>query len=110
MNVQANGTPVGTLTLVDPEIQFYSLTIKAAANSAPILKLHFSFSPVPNPTPVDSQPRQIALARLALVPLGHPVEQPAGTTDRADAAESLNPCRAINDPCSGAPLLNASGL
>jgi hypothetical protein len=36
---------------------------------------------VPNPTPVDSQPRQIGLARLALVPLGQPVEQPAGTTD-----------------------------
>jgi alginate O-acetyltransferase complex protein AlgJ len=83
LNVQANGTPVGTLVLADPEIQFYSLTIKAAANSAPILKLHFSFSPVPNPTPVDSQPRQIGLARLALVPLGHPVEQPAGTTDTA---------------------------
>jgi SGNH hydrolase-like domain, acetyltransferase AlgX len=82
VNVQANGAPLGTLTLADPEIQFYSLTIKAAANSAPILKLHFSFSPVPNnPNPVDSQPRQIGLARLALVPLGHPVEQPAGTTD-----------------------------
>jgi alginate O-acetyltransferase complex protein AlgJ len=81
LNVQANGTPVGTLVLADPEIQFYSLTIKAAANSASILKLHFSFSPVPNPTTADSQPRQIGLARLALVPLGHPVDQPAGTTD-----------------------------
>jgi hypothetical protein len=82
INVQANGTPVGTLGLADPEVQFCSLTIKAAANSAPILKLHFSFSPVPNnPIPVDSQPRQIGLARLALVPLGHPVEQPAGTID-----------------------------
>jgi hypothetical protein len=82
INVQANGTPVGTLGLADPEVQFCSLTIKATVNSAPILKLHFSFSPVPNnPNPVDSQPRQIGLARLALVPLGHPVEQPAGTTD-----------------------------
>jgi alginate O-acetyltransferase complex protein AlgJ len=90
MSVQANGAPLGTLTLADPEIQFYSLTIKAAANSAPILKLHFSFSPVPNPTPLGSQPRQIGLARLALVPLGHPVEQPAGTTDTT-ALKRQNP-------------------
>jgi hypothetical protein len=34
------------LDLVDPSVQFYSLTIKAAANTAPSLKLHFSLSPL----------------------------------------------------------------
>jgi hypothetical protein len=78
VNVQANGIPTVTLTLSDPDVQFYSLTIKAAANSAPVLKLHFSFSPAPGPASGDSQPRQIGLARLALVPLGHPIDQEAG--------------------------------
>jgi alginate O-acetyltransferase complex protein AlgJ len=75
VKVEANGTAVGALGLADPDDQFYSLTIKAAANSAPFLKLHFSFSPAPSPASGDARPREIGLARLALVPIGHPISQ-----------------------------------
>jgi alginate O-acetyltransferase complex protein AlgJ len=89
--VEANGIPVGTLTLADPDVQFYSLTIKPAANSAPFLKLHFSFPPTPSSSKADSPPRQIGLARLALVPLGlgHPAGQ-NGATDPS-ALKSQHP-------------------
>jgi len=75
VKVEANGTAVGALGLADPDDQFYSLTIKAAANSAPFLKLHFSFSPAPSPASGDARPREIGLVRLALVPIGHPINQ-----------------------------------
>jgi len=73
VKVEANGIPVGTLDLVDPSVQFYSLTIKAAANTAPSLKLHFSFSPAPS----DGRLPEIGLARLALVPINLPVSREA---------------------------------
>jgi hypothetical protein len=78
VKVEANGTPVGAVWLADSDVQFYSLTIKAAANSAPFLKLHFSFSPALSPAARDSQPREIGLARLALVPIGPPAVQETG--------------------------------
>ena len=73
VKVEANGIPVGALDLVDPSVQFYSLTIKAAANTAPSLKLHFSLSP----TPSDGRLPQIGLARLALVPIKLPASRAA---------------------------------
>jgi hypothetical protein len=73
VKVEANGIPVGTLDLVDPSVQFYSLTIKAAANTAPSLKLHFSLSPAPIPASLP----EIGLARLALVPIKLPVSREA---------------------------------
>jgi alginate O-acetyltransferase complex protein AlgJ len=73
VNVEANGIPVGTLELVDPSVQFYSLTIKAATNTAPSLKLHFSFSPSPIPASLP----EMGLARLALVPIKLPVSREA---------------------------------
>jgi hypothetical protein len=72
VKVEANGIPVGTLELVDPSMQFYSLTIKAAANTAASLKLHFSLSPPPSPA-LDGKLPEIGLARLALVPIKLPV-------------------------------------
>src|SRR4029077_20696107 len=75
MKVEANGTLVGTLAMVNSDDQFFSLTIKATANSAAFLKLHFSFSPAPSPGSGDARPREIGLARLALVPIGHPINQ-----------------------------------
>ena len=73
VKVEVNGIPVGTLDLVDPSVQFYSLTIKAAANTAPSLKLHFSLSPAPIPASLP----EIGLARLALVPIKLPVSREA---------------------------------
>jgi hypothetical protein len=73
VKVEANGIPVGALDLVDPSVQFYSLTIKAAANTAPSLKLHFSLSPVPS----DGRSPAIGLARLALVPIQLPASRAA---------------------------------
>ena len=73
VKVEANGIPVGALDLVDPSVQFYSLTIKAAANTAPSLKLHFSLSPAPS----DGRLPEIGLARLALVPIKLPVSRAA---------------------------------
>ncbi len=71
-NVAVNGIPVGTLELVNSDFQFYSLTIKAAVNRSSILKLHLSFSPV---APGAARSLEIALARLALVPIEVPVSR-----------------------------------
>jgi alginate O-acetyltransferase complex protein AlgJ len=90
VKVEANGVPVGVVALADPEVQFYSLTINPSANSAPGLKLHFSFSAAPNPAPGSSKPRAIGLARLALVPLGRPIVQKTGEPD-ATAMTLQNP-------------------
>jgi alginate O-acetyltransferase complex protein AlgJ len=76
--VEANGTPVGSIWLWQPDIQFYSLTINAAANSGPVLNLKLSFSHEPSSSSGDGQLREIGLARLALVPMGHPVNQVFG--------------------------------
>ena len=76
VKVEANGTAVGTLDLVDPSVQFYSLTIKAAANTAPSLELRFSFSPAPS----DPRLPEIGLARLALVPIKLPASPEAAVT------------------------------
>jgi hypothetical protein len=76
VKLEANGIPVGALDLVDPSVQFYSLTIKAAANTAPSLKLHFSLSPAPS----DGRLPEIGLARLALVPIKLPASPEAGVT------------------------------
>jgi hypothetical protein len=76
VKVEANGIPVGALDLVDPSVQFYPLTIKAAANTAPSLKLHFSLSPAPS----DARLPEIGLARLALVPIKLPASQEAAVT------------------------------
>ena len=73
VKVDANGIPVGTLHLVDPSVQFYSLTIEAAANTATSLKLHFSLSPAPSSASLP----EIGLARLALVPTKLPVSREA---------------------------------
>jgi alginate O-acetyltransferase complex protein AlgJ len=75
VKVEANGIFVGTLELTDPSVQFYSLTIKAAANAAPSLKLHLSFSPTPSGSTPDSERAQIGLLRLALVPMKRPANQ-----------------------------------
>jgi SGNH hydrolase-like domain, acetyltransferase AlgX len=76
VKIEANGIPVGTLDLVDPSVQFYSLTIKAGANMAPSLKLRFSFSPAPS----NARLPEIGLARLALVPLKLPASGAAAVT------------------------------
>ena len=73
VKVEANGIPVGTLDLVDSSAQFYSLAIKAAANTAPTLKLHFSLSSASIPASLP----EIGLARLALVPIKLPVSREA---------------------------------
>jgi len=73
--VAVNGIPVGTLELVNSDFQFYSLTIKAAVNRSSILKLHLSFSPVPTQAPGAARSLEIALARLALVPIEVPVSR-----------------------------------
>jgi alginate O-acetyltransferase complex protein AlgJ len=73
VKVEANGIPVGAVELVDPSVQFYSLAVKAAANTAPSLKLHFSLSPAPNPATLP----EIGLARLALVPIKLPLSREA---------------------------------
>jgi alginate O-acetyltransferase complex protein AlgJ len=73
VKVESNGIPVGALDLVDPSVQFYSLTIKAIANTAPSLKLHFSLSPAPS----NGRLPQIGLARLALVPIQLPASRAA---------------------------------
>jgi hypothetical protein len=88
VNVEANGIPVGAIRLADSDVQFYSLTINAAANSAPFLKLHFSFSTAPSPALGDTRPCEIGLARLALVPIGHPIDQ---ETHQATALTRQNP-------------------
>ena len=75
LKIQANGIPVGTLELGNVDPQIYSLTIKAAANRASSLKLHFSFSPPPSPDLGGSRFVEISLARLALVPIKLPVSQ-----------------------------------
>jgi len=80
--VEANGVPVGTLELVDPSIQFYSLTINAAANTAASLKLHFSLSPALSPA-LEGRLPEIGLARLALVPIKLPMS--------SEAAENRGP-------------------
>ena len=82
VQVEANGTPVGTLDLTDPSVQFYSLTVNAAANTAPSLKLHFSLSP----TPSDGRLPEIGLARLALVP----IKLPAGRAAAENHASGIN--------------------
>jgi alginate O-acetyltransferase complex protein AlgJ len=76
VRVEANGIPVGALDLADPSVQFYSLTIKAAVNTAPSLKLHFSFSPAPS----DTRFPEIGLARLAVVPINLPASPQAAVT------------------------------
>ena len=82
VNVEANGIPVGTLELVDPSVQFYSLTINAAANTAGSLKLHFSSSPPLSPA-LEGRLPEIGLARLALVPIKLPIS--------GEAAENRTP-------------------
>jgi alginate O-acetyltransferase complex protein AlgJ len=81
VNIAANGIPIGTLELVDRDDQFYSLTIKAAANQSHSLKLHLSFTTAPGTAP-DGRQFEIGLARLALVPLRLSVSQ-TGSEDRA---------------------------
>jgi alginate O-acetyltransferase complex protein AlgJ len=78
LKIEANGIPIGTLELGNVDPQVYSLTIKAAANRASYLKLHFSFSPAPSPAPGGSRLVEISLARLALVPIKLPVSQETG--------------------------------
>jgi hypothetical protein len=72
VSVEANGSLVGSFAVVDPAVQFYSLPIKAAANSGSSLKLHFSFSPAAAGSP------QLGLWRLALVPMNGPASQEIG--------------------------------
>jgi acetyltransferase AlgX (SGNH hydrolase-like protein) len=68
VSIAANGTLAGTLDLAYPDMQFYSLTIKAAANQSHFLKLNLSFPKAPGTLP-DNKGLEIGLARLALVPL-----------------------------------------
>jgi alginate O-acetyltransferase complex protein AlgJ len=77
VSVEANGSLVGSFAVVDPAVQFYSLPIKAAANSGSSLKLHFSFSPAAGPASENRSP-QIGLLRLALVPMNGPASQETG--------------------------------
>jgi hypothetical protein len=78
VKVEANGIPVGILELQNADSQFYSLTIKSAANRASSLKLHLSFSQAPSLAPGGSRSLEIALARLALVPIGLSVSRASG--------------------------------
>ena len=77
VKLEANGIPIGTIELEDPDFQFYSLTVKAAANTAPFLNLHFSLSPATS-TSSGGKLANIGLARLALVPTKVPVKREAG--------------------------------
>jgi hypothetical protein len=77
VSVEANGSLVGSFAVVDPAVQFYSLPIKAAANSESSLKLHFSFSPAADSTSENGTP-QLGLWRLALVPMNGPANQEIG--------------------------------
>ena len=83
VKVEANGVQVGTLELVDPSMQFYSLTIKPAANTAASLKLHFSLSPALSPA-LEGKLPEIGLARLALVPIELPVSREAAENRTAE--------------------------
>jgi hypothetical protein len=85
VNVKANGIPVGSFAVVDPSVQFYSLSIKAVANPTPSLKLRFSFSRARGPA-TDSKTPEIGLYRLALVPMGTPPGQETG----ANHATAMN--------------------
>jgi alginate O-acetyltransferase complex protein AlgJ len=66
VKVEAGGALVGSFAVADPSVQFYSLAIKAAANSASSLRLHFSIS---TPSGSSAAGPQIGLLRLALVPI-----------------------------------------
>jgi hypothetical protein len=83
LKIEANGIPVGTLELGNVDPQIYSLTIKAAANRASCLKVHFSFSPAPSPDSGGSRLVEISLARLALVPIKLPASQEASENQTA---------------------------
>jgi hypothetical protein len=76
VTMEANGNPVGALGLVATSFEFYSLTIKAALNATPSLKLHFSIVPSSGVVRHDGS-RELGLVRLALVPIKHPASQEA---------------------------------
>jgi hypothetical protein len=78
VKVEANGIPVGILELKNADSQFYSLTIKTAANRASSLKLHLSFSPAPSPVSGGIRSREISFTRLALVPIRIPASRASG--------------------------------
>jgi alginate O-acetyltransferase complex protein AlgJ len=71
VKVEANGIPVGTLTLDDPSLQFYSLSLPAAANQNSSIKLRFSCSPAASRAE-GGKLHKLGLARLALVPIALP--------------------------------------
>ena len=75
--VEVNGSLVGSFAVADPAVQFYSLAIKAAANSGSSLKLHFSFSPAAGSASDHGTP-QIGLLRMAVVPMNGPTGQDPG--------------------------------
>jgi SGNH hydrolase-like domain, acetyltransferase AlgX len=77
VSVEANGSLIGSFAVVDPAVQFYSLPIKAAANSGSSLKLHFSFSPAAGSASENRSP-QLGMWRLALVPMNGPASEETG--------------------------------
>lgn len=77
VTVEVNGTLVGSFAVTDPEVQFYLLPVKAAANSGSSLKVHFSFSPTTG-SDSDNRTPQLGLWRLALVPMNGPPTQETG--------------------------------
>jgi hypothetical protein len=74
VTMEANGNPIGALELAATSVEFYSLTIKAALNATPSLKLHFSIVPSSGVVRHNGS-RELGLAALALVPIKHPASQ-----------------------------------
>jgi hypothetical protein len=70
VKVEANGMPLGTLTLQD-SVHFYPLPIPAAVNRNPTINLRFTCAPAPS-LGSDGKRVEMGLTRLALVPIGLP--------------------------------------
>jgi len=81
VRVEANGIPVGTLTLNERSVHSYPLLLPAVANQNSTLRLRFSCSTMGGPA-TDGKLREMGLARLALVPIKLPVvPETSGTAE-----------------------------
>ncbi|MBV8101344.1 MAG: hypothetical protein JOZ31_19545 [Verrucomicrobia bacterium] len=81
VRVEANGVPVGTLTMNGSSVHSYPLALPAVANQNSTMRLRFSCSPAVDPTS-GGRLRAMGLARLALVPIKLPVvRETAGTAE-----------------------------
>ena len=81
VRVEANGVPLGTLTLNGASVHSYPLPLPAVANQNSTMRLRFSCSTATSPT-TGGRPREMGLARLALVPIKLPmVRETSGTAE-----------------------------